>query len=154
LNVGQDAELYTYLKVSEQAHDLYGFATKDEKAFFELLLSVKGVGPKGALNILSLGSIANIQDAIARADIGYLTQVSGLGKKTAERMCVELKSKVGKVSKAGVPGSDSGVLGDVVEGLAAMGYTKEEAREAVQHLDATNKKAEALLREALSLLLR
>jgi len=100
--------------------DLYGFEELEEKKFFELLISVKGIGPKGALNILGLGSMDEIQNAIGRGDVKYLTQVSGLGKRTAERLCVELKSKVeSRKSKVLDSGANS-VLAEVVEGLLAI----------------------------------
>src|SRR3989338_5358110 len=93
--IGQNIAVNTFLKVSDSALDLYGFATVDEKYFFTLLMTVSGVGPKTAMNILSFGSVDRTQSAIARGDIKYLTGVSGLGKKTAERLVVELKSKIG-----------------------------------------------------------
>ena len=152
IQVDSEVSLYTYLKVSETAMDLYGFETLEEKRFFELLISVKGVGPKGALNILGLGSIDEIQAAISRSDVKYLTQVSGLGKRTAERLCVELKNKVGSVGRdTGNPAmSDS--LGEVVEGLVTMGYSKEEARDVVQQLDSDGKTTEELLKQSLKYL--
>ena len=149
--VGNEINLYTYLKVSETAMELYGFETLGEKTFFELLISVKGVGPKGALNILGLGSIDEIQNAIGRADAKYLTQVSGLGKRTAERLCVELKNKVGS-SEGDVAGVMSDSLGEVVEGLVTMGYSKEEARDVIKQIDSDGKTTEELLREALKYL--
>lgn len=149
---GQLIELYTYLKVSEQAMDLYGFQTIEERAFFDLLLSVSGVGPKTAMHILSLGSIEDISGAIAREDAAYLSAVQGIGKKTAERMVVELKSKVKSANwrtKAEGDISVGGVLEEVVDGLMGMGYTAEQAREAVRGLEGGEKTTEELLREAL-----
>jgi Holliday junction DNA helicase RuvA len=147
--VGDDVEFFTYLKVSENAMDLYGFADVKQKEFFEILISVSGVGPKSALHILTLGSLTEIQSAIARGDVSYLTQVSGIGKKTAERMIVELKSKLSKMADKGEIVKDSGILGEVVDALVSLGYSKVEAREAVKKLKNTNKSSEALLREAL-----
>lgn len=147
---GQELELHTYLKVSETAMDLYGFKTLEEKQFFQVLISVKGVGPKGALNILNLGSIDEIKSAVSRGDVVYLTQVSGIGRRTAERMVVELKSKLKtKGSKPGEVSVVGDVLGEVIDGLVALGYTKEEARSVAQGLDATGKTTEELLRMAL-----
>jgi len=148
---GREVSLFTYLKVGEQAMDLYGFQTLEDKIFFELLLSVSGVGPKSALNILCLGSLDQIQKAIGRGDVTYLTQVSGIGKKTAERMVVELKSKMGNLkteirNQGDVVGD---VLGEVVDGLVAMGYGKDEARAVAQGLDASGKTTEELLKEVL-----
>jgi len=150
LEVGNELGIHTYLKVSDSAMDLYGFETLAEKDFFELLISVSGVGPKSALNILELGSMADIQKAISRSDVDYLTKVSGIGKRTAERIVVELKSKI---KDSGVRSKeltkDGGVMGDAIDGLVALGYSKEEARLVVKDLDTEGKTGEQLLREAL-----
>ena len=99
--IGDTASLLTYMKVSDSAIDLYGFEEAEEKVFFGLLMTVSGIGPKSAMNILNLGSIDNIKSAIARKDVKYLTDVQGIGKKTAERLTVELHSKVGDYGKNG-----------------------------------------------------
>lgn len=146
---GDVVTMYTYLKVSENAMELYGFQTMQERAFFQLLLGVSGVGPKSAMNVLALGSIAEIQTAIAREDVQYLTAVQGMGKKTAERMVVELKSKI-STSDSGLQTSvDGQTLSEVIDGLVAMGYGKEEAKAVVKGLDAKGKTTEELLRLAL-----
>lgn len=148
LKIDDEITLHTYMKVSENSMELFGFETENEKEFFEILLSVKGVGPRGALNILGLGSIEEIKSAISRSDVTYLTQVSGMGKRTAERLCVELKNKITR--GVGVEKSDAvgDKLGEVVDGLVSMGYTKEQARDIVRELDDT-KTVEQLLRDAL-----
>jgi len=150
--IGASMRLYTYLKVSDSAQELFGFGTTAERDFFRLLLTVSGIGPKSALNILGLGSIANIQAAIARGDIAYLTSVQGMGKKTAERVVVELKAKLkGATSAEGeLPTGATDVLGDVVDGLVAMGYSAAEARQAAQSLSTVGKDSGQLLREALA----
>lgn len=153
-HVGQSVQLYTYLKVSENALDLYGFENKNEKDFFELLMTVSGVGPKSAMNILSLGGVDEIQSAIARGDVKYLTAVQGMGKKTAERLVVELKNKI---LKSGVSGGEgevnsletSSVVSDVVEGLLALGYSRDEAKHMVETIDTTGKTPEQILKLAL-----
>lgn len=134
--VGTEVSLYTYLKVSETDLQLFGFQSKAEKAFFELLLSVKGVGPKAALRILSLGSIEEIQSAIARGDVKYLTAVQGMGKKTAERLVVELKSKVASLGESEVSG-DSESFGEAFEALVGLGYNGSDVREVMKILDPT-----------------
>ena len=150
LEVENVVGLYTYLRVSENAMDLYGFETLAEKDFFELLISVNGVGPKSALNILGLGSLDEIQKAISNSDAEYLTRVSGIGKRTAERLVVELKSKVkDKGLRNKEQAKDGGVMGDAIDGLVSLGYSKEEARLTVRDLDAEGKTSEQLLREAL-----
>ncbi len=145
--VGAEVQILTYLAVRESALDLYGFVSAEEKNLFEKFLLVSGIGPKTALHLLSLGSVPEIASAIGRGDLAYLTNVSGIGKKTAERILVELKNKVG----AGQTGLEEfeGALGDVIEGLAALGYSLVEAREAVKNLDATGKTSEQILKEAL-----
>ena len=148
LQIDNEIRLHTYMKVSENSMELFGFETENEKEFFEILLSVKGVGPRGALNILSLGSIEEIKSAISRSDVSYLTQVSGMGKRTAERLCVELKNKI--TLGVGTDKSEAvgDKLGEVVDGLVSMGYSKEQARDIVRGLDDT-KSVEELLRDAL-----
>lgn len=148
--IGQEIELFTYLRVTDQAHDLYGFVTAEERQFFSLLMTVSGVGPKTALNVLSLGSIDHIKDAIARGDVKYLTAVQGLGKKTAERLVVELKSKVGLATETGE--QEGGIMGDAIDALVSLGYSKDEARAVVQKIDAADATSEQILREALKLL--
>ena len=145
--VGAEAEILTYLAVREGALDLYGFTNESEKELFEKFLLVSGIGPKTAIHLLSLGSVSEISSAIGRGDLAYLTNVSGIGKKTAERILVELKNKIG----GGQTGLEEfeGALGDVVEGLAALGYSFIEAREAVKNLDVKGKTSEQLLKEAL-----
>lgn len=143
----QELSLHTYLKVGQDAMDLYGFANENEQAFFTLLLTVSGVGPKTAMNVLTVGPIEKIQLAIARGDVAYLTGVSGLGKKTAERLVVELKSKVGSLSD--IDGRASDVIVEVIDALVGMGYDRSTAKETVMSLESADKNTETLLREAL-----
>lgn len=154
--VGADVAIATYLAVKEDALDLYGFASGDEKYLFELFISVSGVGPKTALNILALGAVHDIAQAIARGDVTYLTKVSGIGKKTAERLVLELKTKLQNQSLSASSdlsiSAGSSIVQDVVEGLEALGYSSLEVREVVQTLDVVGKTSEQLLRAALSLL--
>jgi Holliday junction DNA helicase RuvA len=147
LKVGEDTGLHTYMSVRENAMELFGFETMPEKELFLKFLSVSGVGPKTALHLISLGTVEEISGAIGRGDVTYLTKVSGIGKKTAERIVVELKSKMN--SGLADSGVSSGVLGDVVEALSGLGYSKEEAREAVKSLKTEDKTSEQLMREAL-----
>jgi Holliday junction DNA helicase RuvA len=151
-SVGADISLYTYLRVTDSAHTLFGFFSVAEKAFFELLLSVSGVGPKSAMNILAIGSIDEISAAIGRKDVKYLTAVQGMGKKTAERLVVELQNKVVAVAIESDDAPDGSVLSEVIEALIAMGYQKTEAVAAAKQLNTEDKPTELLLREALRLL--
>lgn len=149
LTVGNVIELPVYLRVTDSALDLFGFRSSEERGFFKLLLSVSGVGPKSAMNILNLGSIDEIKAAIARKDVAYLTAVQGMGKKTAERLVVELKSKIGSIETAHSDEKVGDVLKDVIDGLVAMGYSKEDARDAATSVELEGKGVEDVLREAL-----
>ena len=144
-SVGEAVSFFTYLKVSDSAMDLYGFENKEQKEFFELLLSVSGVGPKSAMNILNLGSINDVKSAIARQDVKYLTAVQGMGQKTAERLVVELKNKIGKLENAGKVTGDSQVIIDLIYGLESMGYGKEEIKQVIQGLEIKGKNIEELM---------
>ncbi|MFA5062416.1 MAG: Holliday junction branch migration protein RuvA [Patescibacteria group bacterium] len=148
--VGTEVQVLTYLAVRENAMELYGFASPEEKDLFTKFLLVSGIGPKTAMHLLSLGSVHEISSAIAREDVGYLTNVSGIGKKTAERIVVELKNKVigsGTVEEF----AEGDILGDVVAGLMALGYGAAEAREAAKKLDGRGKTSEQLMKEALQM---
>lgn len=148
--IGQDLKIYTYLKVSDSALDLYGFQNTEERDFFELLMTVSGVGPKSAMNILSLGHMEEIQSAIARSDVKYLTGVQGMGKKTAERLVVELKNKLVATSDShSTKTAESDILTDVLEGLMALGYSRDEAKGLVKNIDTEGKTAEQILKLAL-----
>ncbi len=149
--VGKNVRVMTYLSVRENSQDLFGFVDVVEKNLFVRLLDVNGVGPKTALHILSLGSASEISTAINRGDVGYLTKVSGIGKKTAERIVVELKNKMTSASPDHLGVEDNQVVGDVVDGLMAMGYTAQQARDVVKKLDANGKTSEQLLRLALQM---
>ena len=146
--VGEEAQILTYLVVREDALDLYGFENEAERSIFLRFLSVSGIGPKTALHLLSLGSVEEISSAIARGDVDYLTRVSGIGKKTAERIVVELKSKMSDDASIQL-GAEGEKLGEIMDGLVSLGYSLAEAREAVKKLDVTGKTSEQLLKEAL-----
>lgn len=124
---GSAVTLSTHTHVREDALDLYGFLDQDALVLFEELLGVSGVGPKTALGVLSLASPKEVRHAIASGDPSVLTKVSGIGKKTAERIVVELKGKVGVVS--GGPGNN--VL-EAIDALMHLGYSERDARAAVQ----------------------
>lgn len=146
--VGVETEVFTYLAVRENAMDLFGFQNEGERALFLKFLNVSGIGPKTAMHLLSLGTVDEIASAVSRGDVDYLTKVSGIGRKTAERIVVELKEKMAAGALAEET-SEGGLLGDVVDGLIALGYSTQEAREAVKKLDANGKTSEQLLKEAL-----
>ena len=126
LTVGAEAVLKTYLCIKQDGVDLYGFQSDEDRTFFELLLTVSGVGPKTALSIFQRSTRDSLSRAIGTRDVTYLTRVVGLGKKAAEKLVVELSEKVG-VGEAEHPGEDS----DVFDTLVALGYTEREARSAL-----------------------
>lgn len=142
----QTLELWTYLAVRENALDLYGFATKEELSFFELLLTVSGIGPKFAMAILSVATMQNLRHAIVSGDTSHLVKVSGVGKKNAEKIVLELKDKLEGLSTD----MSSSVSGDVdaLEALKSLGYGEREAREALKKADGdtTEKKVRSALK--------
>lgn len=153
-SMGATVTIETYLVVREDMLELFGFASSAEKELFRNFLTVSGVGPKTALHLLSLGSVEEITLAIGRGDVEYLTKVSGIGKKTAERIVVDLKSKVAKgLKESGISNLETGVKTDaqtdVIDALVTLGYSVLDAREVVKKLNPTGKNSEQLLREAL-----
>ena len=157
---GGDLTILTHLSIREDAHILYGFMTASERDMFRLLIhAVSGIGPKTALSILSGINIAALRTAVAMGDVKSLSQVSGVGKKTAERIVVELKDKMGK-SLSIEPGSgaraplsaEDAKFNDAIAALLALGYKQPDAFEAVrgaQALLGTEAGVEQLVRAAL-----
>lgn len=159
LVIGKEVAISTYLRVTDSDHSLFGFRTENDRTFFELLISVSGVGPKSAMNILGLGSIDDIQSAIAREDVKYLTAVQGLGKKTAERLVVELNAKLKKIAGKNSNNKPNDakfgeVMGETIDALVSMGYSREEAKSAIEYIDCKEKTVEQILKESLKLLSR
>lgn len=142
--VGEHVVVQTFQYVREDTLALFGFATEAERGLFEQLLSVSGIGPKVALAILSLSTPPEISSAIASGDTAFLSSVPGIGKKTAERVVVDLRDKVGATVHA--PGTSN--QNDVIAALMGLGYSVAEARKAVQKVDTTTHTDEAL-RQAL-----
>ena len=126
-----DVHLWTHLAVREDALDLYGFVTKDEMDFFTMLISISGIGPKTALSILNLATMSTIQKAITTGDSSYLTKVSGIGKKNAEKIVLELKDKL-VVMFEDAENSNAQSHSDSLEALKALGYAEREARDALK----------------------
>jgi len=128
--------LLTHLAVRDDAHQLYGFGTADERAAFRELIRISGVGARTALAVLSGLSVAELAQAITRQESARLTRVPGIGKKTAERLLLELKGKLGADigTTASAGGSDASV--DVVHALLALGYNEREANAVVRQLPA------------------
>jgi len=145
----QTVEFWTYLAVRENALDLYGFVTKEELHFFELLMTVSGIGPKSAMAILSVASIQNLKHAISTQDTSHLTKVSGVGKKNAEKIVLELKDKLEGLT-IDLTSSMSGDV-DALEALKSLGYGEREAREALKKVKDSKDTGEKI-KKALKLL--
>lgn len=136
----QPIKYYTYHHVREQSQELFGFSSLAGKKLFELLITVQGVGPKAALAILSLGDTETVRNAIANADSKYITQASGIGKKTAERVVVDLSDKVGLPAVVGTTEAMQAELNindEALDALVALGYTLNDASLALNDIDNT-----------------
>jgi len=135
---GEKTALLTHLVVREDAHVLYGFATEAERAAFRQLIRISGVGARTALSVLSGMSVNDLAQAVATQDAARLTKVPGIGKKTAERLLLELKGKLADVlpGAGGASGAASGGGNDVLNALLALGYSEKEALLAIKALPA------------------
>lgn len=128
--------MYTYTVVREDALDLYGFVSSEEKEFFEQVISVSGVGPKSGLAIVSIAPLQILKSAIASGDTSYLTQVSGVGKKSAQKIILELQDKLAKeIEFSGTISTGHNEDREVVEALISLGYTQSEARSSLKRVD-------------------
>lgn len=148
----KEVKFYTYHHVREQSEELYGFSSLAAKKLFELLITVQGVGPKAALAILSLGTAEQVRNGIANSDSAFVTKASGVGKKTAERVVVDLSDKVGLPThyETGVPvQTHIDTSDEAMEALMALGYTLADATKALENVDPklpTNQRVAAALR--------
>lgn len=149
LKVGQENEIFTFQHVKEDALDLYGFKTLEELDFFELLISISGIGPKSALSVLAVAQISDIKESIIRGDSGLLTKVSGIGKRIAERVVLELKDKLLKIGGSYDLSISSSLSADEIDALMALGYTVLEAREALNKVGSDISDSAERIREAL-----
>ena len=143
----KEAFLFVHTHIREDILDLYGFLDHQELEFFEMLLSVSGIGPRSALTILSIASIETLKKAIGTSDTNYLTKISGIGRKTAEKIVIELRDKMGEEKEGGSLQDEL----DALEALKSLGYSQSQAREALKKVSAegdTNSK----IREALKIL--
>lgn len=162
-DLGERVTLLTTTYVREDALRLYGFVTSEEQRLFELLMGVASIGPRLALNMLSSLAPGDLQQAIAGSDIARLQTIPGVGRKTAERVVLELKEKVGllEITASGPPGvaamADDQMVGDVVSALLNLGYKRGEAEKAVRTIRDEQDGAptlEVLLKDALRRLAR
>ena len=150
LEIGvESVMLWTHLAVRENALDLYGFLDKMELDFFELMISVSGIGPKKALAILSLAPVSVLREAIVGNNASYLTKVSGVGRKNAEKIVLELHDKIGSVGASLEQTETMQADHDVLEAIKALGYSREEARDAVKRVPATVTSVNERIKEAL-----
>ena len=138
---------WIHTHVREDALDLYGFLERSELEFFEMLINVSGIGPRSALAILGIASIETLRKAIATSDTSYLTKISGIGKKTAERIVIELRDKMG----TSLEGSSLQGELDALEALKSLGYSQNEAREALKKVS-PDTNINTKIREALKIL--
>lgn len=148
-NIGDEREFYTYQNVREDALDLYGFKSMEELELFELLITISGIGPKGAIGVLAIASVGDIKDTIARGDSSLLVKVSGIGKKTAERVVLELGDKVGSLVSGDGLSSGGSIGGDEIDALIALGYSMPQARDALREVDSKIIDSGERIREAL-----
>ena len=135
----QEVKFYTYHHVREQSEELFGFSSLAAKKLFEMLITVQGVGPKAALAILSLGDAEQVRNAIANADSSFVQKASGVGKKTAERVVVDLSDKVGLPTHYGRTEAplqtELNTSDEALEALMALGYTLADATKALENVD-------------------
>jgi Holliday junction DNA helicase RuvA len=133
---GDEAMLHTYLYVREEQLTLYGFASEEERSAFELLLTVSGVGPKGALGVLSALSVDQLRGAIGGGNVDLLTVVPGIGKRIASRIVLDLREKIGPRGARGAPDllAPTGGDAEVIEALTQVGFTPQQAAQAVAAL--------------------
>lgn len=150
LRVGANAKLYAHLSVKEDGVTLIGFYSKEEKAMFLRLISISGIGPKVAIGILSGLSLNDLTAAIVSCDYKMLGGIKGIGKKTAERIVLELKDKLGEeFASSDIGGGDATANEDAVMALMALGYTKQEAVNSVKKIDTQGKSVEDIIKAAL-----
>lgn len=154
-NIGERVKLLTYQHVREDTLQLYGFLTPEEKETFKLLLTVSGIGPKSALGVLSCISVEDFQRSILEEDIDVLTSISGIGNKTAQRLVVELKEKLGKMDlkRLKVGERIDTEEDEAISALVSLGYTRLEAKRAILQVMGKSKgklSVEELVKKALS----
>ncbi|HQO71070.1 MAG TPA: Holliday junction branch migration protein RuvA [Candidatus Paceibacterota bacterium] len=150
--VEESIKLWVHTAVRENSIDLYGFLDIEELSFFELLLDVSGIGPKSALSTLSVAPVSTLRKAIASGDTTYLNKVSGIGRKTAEKIIIELKDKLkeyeGDIATSQVMQEER----DILEALRTLGYSQDEAREAIKRIPADMTEMNNRLKEALKII--
>lgn len=155
--IGEHVKVYTYLQIREESHSLFGFLTRDDLNIFKMLINVNGIGPKGALAILSTISPNDLRFAVISGDVKLISSAPGIGSKTAQKLIIELKDKVSledalenTLYESGSTGSDSEAQNEAIEALCALGYGSAQAVRAVRQVeDIESKDSEVILKEAL-----
>ncbi|MCI8427762.1 MAG: Holliday junction branch migration protein RuvA [Lachnospira sp.] len=155
--IGEPVKVYTYLQIREESHSLFGFLTRDDLNIFKMLINVNGIGPKGALAILSTISPNDLRFAVISGDVKLISSAPGIGSKTAQKLIIELKDKVSledalenTLYESGSTGSDSEAQNEAIEALCALGYGSAQAVRAVRQVeDIESKDSEVILKEAL-----
>ncbi|HCR55924.1 TPA: Holliday junction branch migration protein RuvA [Candidatus Saccharibacteria bacterium] len=137
MSLQENVKLYTYHHIREQSQDLYGFSSLAAKKLFEMLITVQGVGPKAALAILSLGNAQVVRNAIAHSDSAFVAKAAGVGKKTADRVVVDLSDKVGLPThySSGAVQTELNTSDEALEALMALGYTLADASKMLENID-------------------
>lgn len=160
LKIGAKHKLYITESIGENNFDLYGFFNKSEKKFFDMLISVSGVGPKAAISILSSSTPESLTSAIINNDEKFLCMAQGIGKKTAQRIILELKDKIAKldlpsvIDQLTIPSGkpDRKAVNDAVSALAVLGFSSSEIRQALNSVDTTGLSTEQIIKHALRVL--
>lgn len=158
--IGESVKVYTYLQIREDSHNLFGFLTRDDLNIFKMLINVNGIGPKGALAILSTISPNDLRFAVISGDVKLISRAPGIGSKTAQKLIIELKDKVSledaleDMYDANVSDAGNEAQNEAIEALCALGYSSAEAVRAVHEVnDVQEKDSEIILKEALKKLL-
>ena len=146
----ENVSVFTYLAVRENALDLYGFEKEEELNFFELLISISGIGPKSALTILSSAGLTTLKGAVASGNASHLSKISGIGRKNAEKIVLELHGKLG-VSE-GEENQNLQTGSDAIEALQALGYSQKEARDALKKVPKEIEAISEIVKQALKIL--
>lgn len=155
--IGESVKVYTYLQIREESHNLFGFLTRDDLNIFKMLINVNGIGPKGALAILSTISPNDLRFAVISGDVKLISSAPGIGSKTAQKLIIELKDKVSledalenTLYENGTDMADSEARNEAIEALCALGYGSAQAVRAVNEVeDIESKDSEVILKEAL-----
>lgn len=149
--IGEEISLWIHHVIREDTSDLFGFPTRESIGLFELLIGISGVGPKTALGILNVTTLDTIREAVETGDISYLTKISGIGKKMAEKMIIELRDKLGTPDETYISGSlKDGAL--AIEALKSLGYSERESRDAVKKLGKEITSTQDIVKAALKVL--